>query len=148
MGWRDARKRIAAILGQVVINDPLVAGIARVYQTPPPTVEDVPCFIIMPPALKVERGSSLRIKTYTVRLRCLVSDEDFAQAADLVDAFREAVVDAFDSDVRLDNTVTLIVGPNIEEARGWLYGSSGAQRAFTGMDCLLTVVINEAKAFS
>jgi hypothetical protein len=117
----------------------------RVYATPPATVEDIPCFIILPPALKVERGASgLRIKTYTVRMRLLVTDEALDRAADLVDAFREVMIDAFDSDITLNATVTQIVGPNVEEARGWLY----AGHEFTGMDCLLTVQIQEARNFS
>jgi hypothetical protein len=145
MAWREARAQIAAILAAIYITDPVVLAIKRVYTTPPATVQDVPCFIIIPPALKVERGASgLRIKTYTVRIRCLVSDEALDRAHDLVDAFREAIVDAFDSDITLNHTVTQIVGPNVEEAGGAKYGSI----AYSGMDCLLTVQIQEARNFS
>ena len=144
MTWRLARTRIAAILAAIEITDPTDANILRVYETPPATVEDAPCFIIYPPALKTERaGGGLRIKTYTVRMRCLVADEAVDRAADLVDAFREAVVDAFDVDLTLAGTVTHIVGPDVEEARGWLFG-----REFVGMDFLLTVTVKEPRAFA
>jgi len=143
--WRLARTRIAAILAAIEITDPTDANILRVYETPPATVEDAPCFVILPPALKLERaGGGLRIKTYTVRMRCLVADEAVDRAADLVDAFREAVVDAFDVDLTLAGTATHIAGPDVEEARGWLYSG----REFVGMDFLLTVTIKEARAFA
>lgn len=143
--FEAVRDRLAAILGAIVITSPVAASIVRVYEMPPSTVEDMPCFIIYPPALKVERGSSgLRIKTYTVRLRCLVSDEGVERAAALVDAFREAIIDAFDSDLTLAGTATQIVGPEVVEASGFSYGG----RDYVGMDCLLTVQIKEARAFS
>jgi hypothetical protein len=145
MAWLAARTRIAAILGAISITEPMLTSIKRVYVTPPKTVQDVPCFIIIPPALKVERGSGgLRIKTYTVRLRCLVSDESVERAYDLVDAFREAIVDAFDGDLTLSGTASFITGPNVEEAGGSEYGGM----AFSGMDCLLTVQIQGPRAFS
>jgi len=144
MAWINARARIKALLETVSITSPVEQTIKRVYETPPGTVQDLPCFIIYPPALTVERGSSLRIKHYTVRLRLLVSDADLDRAADLVDAYREAVIDVFDGDVTLNGTCTQIVGPAVEEAASSSYGG----RDFTSIDCLLTVEIKEAKAFS
>jgi hypothetical protein len=141
--WRDSRDRIAALLATVAITEPVENSIQRVYETPPETVQDLPCFIIYPPALTVERGSSLRVKTYTVRLRLLVMDADADRAADFTDAFREAVVDVFDTDVTLSANCAQIVGPKIEEAASFSYGG----REFIGMDCFLTVQIKEAKAF-
>jgi hypothetical protein len=145
MSWLSARARIAVLLGKVELAEPVKSAIAKVYPTPPGTIGDLPCFIIYPPALKVERGQSgLRIKTYTVRLRLLVSDADLDQAADLVDAYREAVVDMFDTDVRLSDSHTRIQGPTVEEAGQFTYGG----RDYTGMDCLLTVIIEEPRNFS
>jgi hypothetical protein len=142
--WRDSRDRIAALLATVAITEPAENSIQRVYETPPATVQDVPCFIIYPPALTVERGSSLRIKSYTVRLRLLVMDADADRAADFADAFREATIDVFDADVTLDHKCAQIIGPRIEEAASFAYGG----REFIGMDCFLTVQIKEPKAFS
>lgn len=144
MAWRDARTRLKALLGTVSISSPDEQAIKRVYETPPGTVQDVPCFIIYPPALSVERSSSLRVKKYTVRLRLLVSDADLDRAADLVDAYREAVIDVFDGDLTLNRTCTQIVGPAVEEAASFGYGG----RDYTGLDCLLTVEMKEAKSFS
>ena len=142
--WRDSRERIAALLATVSITVPAEKSIKRVDDTPPDTVQDLPCFIIYPPALTVERGSSLRIKTYTVRLRLLVMDADADRAADFADSFREAVIDVFDADVTLSHKCAQIVGPRVEEAANFTYGG----RDYTGMDCFLTVQIQEPKAFS
>jgi len=145
MAWRDARARIAAILGAISLAEPASVSITRVYETPPAQVQDTPCFIVIPPALEVKRGSSgLRIKTYTVRLSLLVTDEALDRAADLVDAFREAVVDAFDSDLTLAGTATMITGPNAEEASPIRYGG----KDYTGIDFLLTVQIQGPRTFA
>jgi hypothetical protein len=144
MSWLAARTRIAVLLGTLELAEPILSSIVKVYPTPPGTIGDLPCFVIYPPALKVERGSGLRIKTYTVRLRLLVSDADLEQAADLVDAYRETVVDVFDTDIRLSDIHTLLTGLTVEEAGQFTYGG----RDFTGMDCFLTVQIQEPKAFS
>lgn len=146
MAWRDARARIAAILAAVMITDPVITPIKRVYQNPWETVEDAPCFIFIPPARKVERSSGgLRIKTYTLTMRCLVHDDDLERAADMVDAFAEATIDAFDSDLTLSGTASDIKGPDAPQQAG---GFEYAGRRFVGMDLVLTVVIKEARAFS
>jgi len=140
MAWADAKARIVAILEGVSITDP-VSEIKRVYPNPPGTIGDVPCVIVYPPALTVVRqSSSLRKKTYTIRLRLLVTDADLATASALVDAYREAVVDAFDADLTLNYTASIIDGPNMEEAASFTYG----QRQFTGMDCILGITLMEA----
>jgi hypothetical protein len=144
MGWLAARTRIAAILAAVSITEPVEATIARVYENPWETVEDSPCFIFVPPPREVERGSSLRIKTYTLMMRCLVYDDARERASDMVDAFVEATIDAFDSDLTLNGSASDIKGPRAPEgAKGFEY----AGRRFVGIDCFLTVVIKEAKAF-
>jgi len=140
MAWADAKARIVEVLEGVSITDP-ESEIVRVYPNPPGTVQDVPCFIIYPPALTVVRqSSSLRKKVYTIRLRLLVTDADLATASALVDAYREAVVDAFDADLTLNFTASIIDGPNMEEAASFTYG----QRQFTGMDCILGITLMEA----
>lgn len=144
MAWADAKARIAVDLAAVAITSPITQTIKKVYTDPPGTIGDTPCFIIYPPALTVSRtSSSLRTKVYTVRLRLLVSDADLSRASALVDAYREAVVDAFDAEVALNFTATIIEGPNIEEAASFTYGA----KAYTGMDCMLTVRLLEAANF-
>lgn len=148
MAWADARARIAELLETVSITSPITESIVKAYETPPGTVQDLPCFIIFPPALTVERGSGgLRIKTYTVRLELLVRDADLSQAADLVDAYREATIDVFDTKGTLSGTCTLIVGPRVEEASGLEY-PRGTGSFYTGFDAFLTVQIQEPKAFT
>lgn len=143
MAWADAKARIAVDLAAVAITSPVAQTIKRVYADPPESIQDLPCFIIYPPALTVSRGSALRTKVYTVRLRLLVSDEDLSRASALVDAYREAIVDAFDVETALNLTAETIDGPSFEEAASFTYG----QRQFTGMDCMLTVILVDGVSF-
>jgi len=141
MAWADAKARIVAVLETLEITD---SEINRVYPNPPGTIGDVPCVIVYPPAVTVDRANSVRTKHYTVRLRLLLTDADLAQAAALVDAYREALIDLFDDELTLSTTATAIEGPTVEEASSFTYGA----KAYTGFDALLTVHIEEGKAFS
>ena len=107
-------------------------------------MQDLPCFIIYPPALdEVERSNGVRKKSYTVRLRLLVKDADLDKAAAFVDSYREAVVNAFDTELTLNGTAKLITGPRAEEASAFDY----AGRSYTGIDFLLGVQIEEPMSF-
>lgn len=146
MAWADAKARIKTVLEGVSITTPETQSIARVFSDPPGSVPggDVPCFIIYPPSVAVGRGTARREKAYVVRLRLLVMDAGIEQAAAFVDAYREALVDAFDADVTLNGTASPgIIGQTVEEASGFSYGGID----YTGFDCLLTVSMVEAKAF-
>jgi hypothetical protein len=142
--YLDFLSRIAALLGTVEVSEPVVQGIARVYRNPPAAIQDLPCFIIYPPSLAVARGSSLRVKRYAVRLRLLVLDADVGRAADLVDAYREAVMDLFDIDLTLAGTCSYIEGPDATDPASFTYGG----RNYVSMDCLLRVVVEAAKVFA
>ncbi len=143
MAWADAKARIVAVLETLEITEP-ESEIKRVYPNPPGTIGDVPCVIVYPPARAVDRANSVRTKHYTVRLRLLVTDADLSQASALVDAYGEAIIDLFDVNLTLTHTATAIEGPTVEEASSFTYGA----KAYTGFDALLTVHIEEGKAFS
>lgn len=130
MSWATAKARIKTVLEGV-------ATIKRVYENPPNTLQDWPCFVIYPPAIEnVQRHSGgWRITTYRARLRCITSDQDWDQAAARLDTIREATIDAFDLDTRLDANVTIIRGPTVEEAVQIPYG----ERTFLGFDVMLTI---------
>jgi len=144
MAWADAKARIVAVLETLAITEPEAQTIKRVYPNPPGSVTGVPCIVVYPPALEVSRANSVRAKRYTVRLRLLLTDADLSQAAALVDAYREAIIDLFDAELTLSTTATAIEGPTVEEASSFTYGA----KAYTGFDALLTVHIEEGKAFS
>jgi hypothetical protein len=147
MTWADAKARIAVDLAAVSITSPVAQTIKHVYVDPPGSIQDLPCFIIYPPACKLERANSIRYKHYAVRLRLLLSDEKLDRASALVDAYREALLDALDAEVTLEGTATLIEGPDIEEAADFEI-PQGSGKHYTGFDALLTVHIREAKTFS
>lgn len=145
MAWRDARGEIKTVLASVNITAPIVKAIAKVYETPPDSIEDDPCFVIYPPAIQeVIRAVSLRIKRYRVRLQLLLQDENKDRASDMVDSFREALVDAFDTKLTLVGKATQVTGPEVEEAAGFQY----ANETFTGFNAFLTVEIKEGVSFA
>ena len=149
MTWRGTaqiRDKLVGVLNSVAITDPSAQSIIRTYATPPGSVSDVPCVIIYPPAVDaVDRPTQgLRIKRYRVRLRCLVIDRDLDVGADIADAFREALIDAFDSNVTLSGTVVGITGPEAEEAKMYLYNG----KDYTGVDLFLGFEEKTNKAFT
>ena len=147
MAWADAKARIVAVLETLAITTPDAQTIKKVYPNPPGTIGDVPCVIVYPPARGVDRANSIRAKHYTVRLRLLLRDADLSQASALVDAYGEAIIDLFDGELTLSTTATAIEGPVVEEAADFEY-PLGSGKHYTGFDVLLTVHIEEGKAFS
>lgn len=140
MAWSDAKAQLVAILAGVAITSPVAQTVKKVYANPPGTVQDVPCFIVYPPSVVVERPSgTVREKRYQVRCRLLVLDADLDRASDLCDAYREAVIDTFDDDVTLNLTVSNSEMA-IEEASSFTYG----QRSYTGFDVVLTIDMTDA----
>lgn len=120
-------------------------GIRRVYLNPPPTIQDWPCAIIYPPSLpEIRRGSGLREKDYRCKLRLIMTDEDADVASELVDTFREIVVDAFDVDVTLGGRVTQAYIESIEEMDTFNYGN----KPFIGMESFLRMEMKESFAFA
>lgn len=117
ISWRAARAEIAALLVNVAITDPDSQTIKRVYLTPHKTATDIPAVIIVGVA-KGEpiRSSGLREREYTARLRLVVRDADIQRAADLIDAFQEAITDVFDQNLTLNGKVSNLNGPQWLEA--------------------------------
>lgn len=133
MSWATAKARIKVVLEGI-------STVKRVYENPPNTIQDPPCFVIYPPAVEIDRRpGGWRKKDYTVRLRCVASDQDWASAAGALDTLREATIDAFDLDTRLDQNATIITGPRCEEAVQIQFGD----RPFLGFDALLTVRLDD-----
>lgn len=116
LSWLTARAEIAATLTGIAITSPLVQTIQRVYETPPKQVSDFPCLIIMGTAKDPpERSSGLRQRDYTARIRLIVEDADLDRAADIIDAFEEAMIVAFDGNLTLNGAVSNLIGPSFLE---------------------------------
>jgi len=115
--WSAARDAIAAILDSVAITVPVATSIKRVYTYRTGAETEFPCVVISsPPAKRVERGpGGYRAKTYDVDLHLMVRDAEIARAADILDAFEEAIIDAFDNAVALNFAASgymLLSGPD------------------------------------
>lgn len=113
INWLIARAEIATILTGVAITTPLAQSIARVYETPPKIAPDFPCIIIVGTAKgEPERSADIRTREYTSRIRLLVKDADVNRAADIIDAFEEAIVDRFDINLTMNGKVSNLHGPS------------------------------------
>ena len=147
MPWGDIRAGLAKIFGDVSIEEPSAQKIIKVYKTPPSKVMDWPCVVFYPPAADVVgREFSGREVHYTARCRVLVKDADIDVAADAVDSFREAILDAFDSATKIRDATdgARLIGQVCEEAAAFAYGGVN----FTGFDCILTIGETQAKDFT
>jgi len=141
MAWKpDIRDALAARLLGVAITLPSTQSIAKVYATPPATIQDVPCFIIYPPRREVNRSAGTRQVLYTVRCRCLVLDADLDVAADLADSFSEATIVRMEGDFKLAEAP--VVGQTCEEPAAFRYGNT----QYAGFDLLLRLNVWAAMA--
>lgn len=112
INWLLARTEIASILNGVAITSPIATSIKRVYEHPKINVTDFPCVMIIGVAKsEPQRSSGLRSREYTARLRLMVEDSDIDRADDLIDAFEEAITDAFDQNLTLNAKVSNLNGP-------------------------------------
>lgn len=109
MAWSAVVADLAATLAQLSITSPVALTIAHVYDAPPKVVQVFPAFVVcLPDTIEVERIDGLRTETNTVRCRYLGLDGgDTATTAEIADAFRQAVVSAFDAKVNGHGGVTL-----------------------------------------
>lgn len=117
LSWASARAEIAAILNGLAIGTPVAQALLRVYETPPKLAADFPCVVIMGIAKgEPQRAALIREREYTCRLRLLVQDADINRAADIIDAFQEAILVAFDGNLTLNGKVSNLHGPQWQEA--------------------------------
>jgi len=139
VGYEDARSRIATVLATVAITSPLVLAIKRVYEDPPATVEDHPCFIVYGSSGQAEWmvGGDATEEDHTERCRLVVHDADLERAARLVRAFRAATIMAFQAESGLASHATVFAF-RWEEPKGFTYGG----RDYTGMDFLIGFHVN------
>ena len=115
LSWLTARAEIATIITGVAITAPVSATILKVFETQPAEVPgDMPCVIILGAEKSLDRSSALRRREYIAHLRLVVEDADLGRAADILDAFQEAINDRFDANVTLNGKVTGLVGPDWE----------------------------------
>lgn len=121
-GWFPARDAIAAILLGVSITDPITDNIKLVYAYRDHGEADFPCVVMPnPPGKRVERGpSGYRSKVYVVEMQLLVQDADGDRQANILDAFEEAIIDAFDNAI----TLGLFAGYSVVSGPEWEPGGT------------------------
>jgi hypothetical protein len=145
MAYEDAEARIATLLETLAITEPEVQRIKRVYTEAPGTIADLPCVILTgPEVIAVNRANSIRSVVYALPLQLLLTDADVARAQSLLKAYRKAIIDLFDVNQTLQGIATVVEGPTDCKPASFTYGA----KKYTGFDALLTVHIEEGKAFS
>ena len=102
MAYADCRSHIETVLEGVAITSPLALSIAKVYDDPPMSLEDVPCFILFGSSGRTNWSlggvSTAGMEEHEERCGLIVHDEDFGRGAELVRAFRLATLTAFQND--------------------------------------------------
>ena len=144
MAWADARARIKTVLEGVSItqgsDSPITQSLARVYEFPPETVQDLPCCVMNGATLISERRVSLRHKVYEEAIDLMLIDEGQTRAVELVEAYREAILDAFDADITLNGNASNIDGPQ--------FGRPEGDGTVTSVSFTITVRLTESATFA
>lgn len=146
LSWRTARARIAVLLKGVAITSPATASILRVFETPPAQVSDFPCIIILGAEKAIDRSTTRR-REYVAHLRLVVRDADLNRAADLLDAFQEAIDDTFDANLTIGQRITNLVGPEWGLPDAPTGGDVGGQIQ-QAADARLTITFYDDPAFA
>lgn len=144
--WLTARAAIASIIGAVSITAPVAMSVRRVHETQPDAIADWPCVVISGASMRVVRGSSgTRIKTYEVRLQLVARDADVRREEEILQAFSEAMVNAFDAKTRLGlaDNYHVVEGPNWHEPGRLELGGVG----MGGMEGTLIVEMKDVVTF-
>lgn len=132
MGWADARAELVTLLGTVAITAPIAQTIKKVYEFPPGTVQDKPCFILYPPAITTERNmGGLRIDRVRARIALVIQDADKDRAAQLVSAYVDQLGALIDANVTLNGKVTVVMGQETEEGSAITIGGIEYQGCIT-----------------
>jgi len=144
----SALDRIIAIQGGLSITSPITESIKVAYKYSPAAnvgLPDAPAFFNEWTLEREERHVSMRIQYYTVHMQLLVRDADLNRAADIATAFHVALVDAFDADVQMNNTVTQ---SSLRGGSPTLAGFVRNNINYIGLDLFLDLELKEAKSFS
>lgn len=113
LNWLIARAEIKAVLENLSITNPIASTIQRVFESPPAQLSDFPCIMIVG-TMKAEpdRSAMLQDRDYIAKIRLFVEDADIDRAYLIIDAFQEAILDAFNSNLQLNGKVTNLHGPS------------------------------------
>lgn len=137
MTWAGARQAIAERLEGVTIEEPVEATIRAVHQFPRAALPkgECPCFVFALPGVPDYPDNSdantWTRRTYDLDAGLFVEDADVTQAARILDAFREAVLDAFSAvglptaqkaaAITLDGHAVYMQGPIVEPGNNELF---------------------------
>lgn len=109
-----------------------IAGIKRVYDNPPNSLQDWPSFIFYPAGQRPERRmGGWRVDHYLILARLVAHDADWDHAANTMETIRPLVIEAFEGTITHAGGESILLngpeaGAGIEFQRG--------DRMFLGMD--------------
>ncbi len=148
MDIRTAMASIIVVQAALAITDPITASVAEAWKYRPPgkmALNSFPVFMNEWTFVGEKRANSLREQEYTVHMQLAVNDSDADQAADIASAFHVALIDAFDADVKLNNTVTR---QSIRGGNPTLANLEFAGPNYIGLDLFMDIVMSEGGTFA
>ncbi|MDR7534659.1 MAG: hypothetical protein QN162_15165 [Armatimonadota bacterium] len=122
MTWPEARAEIVRLLSGLSIAEPVPLSLRRVHEYPPESLQELPCAVMEIAGRQRLRSPSRRETVYTARWWIVARDERSAPAGAVLDAFSEAVLDAFDGAVALGGKATRVEGPVVEPGSALIWG--------------------------
>ncbi len=130
---------IVTLQAALSITSPIAQTIKRAYKTVPKqdSMPETPCFINIPRLIRVSHIAGARAQTWQVRMQLLVDDADQNQAADIVLAYTEKLIDAL-SDAQTMNGLPVII---TETTSGDLTGLEYGGRRFPGIEVTITFTV-------
>lgn len=139
-----ALTRIAAIQAALSISSPVALTVKQAHQDPPGTVQDEPCFINTVELTETRYGPGSQRRIYTVKMQFLCRDERAADASAIARAFQEAMIAAFNADIRLNGTCSVATLGGVGPVTGLEYAGT----PYIGFEQPLVVTMHEAVAFA
>lgn len=122
MAIADIRSAVVTVLRSVTISSPTSMQLKRVYEMPPETLQEFPCAVLYPAGAQRERDGTRRT-AWTLRWHVVAIDQRTFSAAQILEAFAEAILDAFDNAVTLHQAAWIISGPTIEVGTALQWGA-------------------------
>ncbi|MBF8255135.1 MAG: hypothetical protein HW375_42 [Anaerolineales bacterium] len=132
--YEEARTAIKTALATVAITSPIVQSIKKVYEYPPATLQDRPCFVMWGSEMDAEwmMGGLVDERVHTEHFQLFLQDSDIDQGFKLVMAYRAALLTALKTQGGLGGHAT------VERLRGGRPAELTYDAKYIGAEFFLT----------
>ena len=138
MTWRSELIRKLSNLGEIEVarfdKNPYNVVVQRVHEFPEDTIVEFPAIVASPPQSEVVRTpGTTRSEIFRQTILIITQDANTDEMAAQGDAIRQAVVESFDHDNRLGESVSWVEGPDFDAAREDKVGEGVSVVAYPGL---------------